>query len=218
MNAFQIIAILALICCVLFCFAHFLRLIKLGKPNDLSQKAGNVPKAVIYSNTVAMAPQNKESAYKHLPTYTAGIIFHLGTFLSLLLFILLFFPFFTRFLADNTIITLIIDACLAVSSVCGVSLFIKRAVSQKLKLISNFDDYLSNGLTTLTQISTLLYTLMLLMPDSQCSMIVYYIVVSLLLLYLPFGKLRHVVYYFAARFQLGYFYGWRNSWPPTRQK
>ena len=35
---------------------------------------------------------------------------------------------------------------------------------------------------------------------------------------MPLGKLRHAVYYFAARYHLGFFYGWRNVWPNKENK
>jgi len=65
---------------------HALRLIRLGKPVDMAPASGSIAPAVRYSITGAMNPAKKESAYLHLPTYLAGIIYHLGTFLSLLLF------------------------------------------------------------------------------------------------------------------------------------
>jgi len=46
----------------------------------------------------------------------------------------------------------------------------------------------------------------------------YNITATILFLYLPFGKLKHVVYYFAARYHLGFFYGWRNTWPPRKKE
>jgi hypothetical protein len=42
----------------------------------------------------------------------------------------------------------------------------------------------------------------------------YFIAISLLFLYFPLGKLKHAIYFFAARYQLGFFYGWRGVWPP----
>jgi hypothetical protein len=41
----------------------------------------------------------------------------------------------------------------------------------------------------------------------------YFLCASLLLLYLPMGKLKHALYFFAARYHLGFFYGWRGIWP-----
>ena len=76
--------------------------------------------------------------------------------------------------------------------------------------MSNLDDYLSNMLTTLFQLMT---ALLLWFHDSTLVSTLYYIEVSLLLLYIPQGKLKHMLYYFAARYHLGFFYGWRNVWP-----
>ena len=45
----------------------------------------------------------------------------------------------------------------------------------------------------------------------------YFLEASLLMLYLPVGKLRHTIYFFAARYHLGYFFGYRGTWPPVKQ-
>jgi hypothetical protein len=41
----------------------------------------------------------------------------------------------------------------------------------------------------------------------------YFIFAGVLFLYLPSGKLKHSLYFFAARYHLGFFYGWRGIWP-----
>src|SRR5512135_3440671 len=71
------------------CAAHFIRLLKLGSPKDLSLPKGKSGPGVRYAYTGAMSPARKESAYLHLPTYTAGLIYHSGTFLSLVLFFII---------------------------------------------------------------------------------------------------------------------------------
>ena len=235
----MVIALLAFVWCVVFCLIHFLRLVKLGKVKDLSQKSGNVAKSVIYSNTTAMLPNKKESAYLHLPTYTAGILFHIGSFVSLLLFVFTFFNKTGIWFWTHLWIPICMACFLLMSSLCGLFLFFKRLFSKKLKPLSNLDDYFSTGIVTLFQLFGLaillpfttelfadtvevssnyydftLYSILL--PDyfNLATIYGYYITASLLFLYLPVGKLRHVVYYFAARYHLGFFYGWRNSWPP----
>ena len=77
------------------------------------------------------------------------------------------------------------------------------------------DDFISTGLVTLFLLMT---TLNMLFPTVSAVNTIYYISSILLLLYLPLGKLRHVVYYFAARYHLGFFYGWRNVWPNHEKK
>ncbi|MDR0364253.1 MAG: hypothetical protein LBH92_04465 [Bacteroidales bacterium] len=165
-------------------------------------------RAEIYSYTLAMMPNNKESAYLHIPAFTSGIFLHIGTFLSIALFVVFFFvdpKIFPEWLTWTCVVILL------VSAISGLSLLIKRMVSGKLRDLSNVDDFISNLLTTLFHIVTIFYLIF-----AYQAAIYYYIEVSLLLLYLPVGKLRHVIYFFAARYHLGFFYGWRNTWPPQK--
>jgi nitrate reductase gamma subunit len=201
------------------CFIHFFRILKLGAPKDLSEKSGDIAAGVRYSNLGAMLPMEKESAYKHLPTYTAGIFFHIGSFIALLAFpIIATDPVWE--LAD--IIALLIALCLWGTTCCGIGLIIKRLTSKKLRPISNVDDYLSVIFVTLFHlISALLFTTFV-FPEyfshnfHEGIICAYFLSATLLFLYLPFGKLKHVVYYFAARYHLGFFYGRRGTWPPKK--
>lgn len=215
MCCYQYIALACLTICFFACLWHFIRLVRLGKPKDLSQKSGSVARAGIYSYTTAMLPNQKESAYLHIPTFTTGVLFHIGIFISLVLFVVFFFAgteLFRQWLI-LAILMLLMLIGLALGALSGFILFLKRMFSKKLRALSTIDDYLSNFLTTLFQIFTGFY---LIFGDMFATY--YYIVASILLLYIPVGKLRHVVYFFAARYQLGFFYGWRNSWPPKKEK
>jgi len=202
---YKLISALAFVICIASILFHFLRLVKLGKPNDFSKRSGNTLRAIRYSFTGGMSPTKKESAFLHLPTYTAGIIYHLGTFLSIALFFLIFFNINFPFPLN-----MIIAIMLATSCINGLGIFVKRFVVKKLHELSNIDDYVSNLLVTVFQAVTALVVWGINME------IVYYLTASTLLLYLPIGKLKHAVYFFAARYQLGFFYGWRGVWPPKK--
>ncbi len=214
MTVLQIIAIVAtILCAVIFAF-YFVRIVKLGAPKDKSEKSGNVNQGVLYSGTVAMMPNHKESAYLHLPTYTMGIVFHIGIFIAFIIYILSFFTNFTVWLQQYPWIHLILLMGFMISSGCGIALFLKRVVKKSLRQLSNIDDYLSNGLVTLFQVMTLLSLFSL---NNSNIITCYYISTILLFFYMPVGKLKHVLYFFAARYHLGFFYGWRNVWPPTKR-
>ncbi|MDR1345130.1 MAG: hypothetical protein LBK03_00305 [Bacteroidales bacterium] len=210
----QVIAIIAILICMIALLSHLLKLIKLGKPKEFSQKRGNVGKSVAYAYTVSMLPNHKESAMLHLPTYGLGIVFHVGTFTSLLLFSLSFFPFFNRWIETCMLLNTVLPALIAIAVFAGIALFIKRLISKDLRSFSTPDDYLSNGLTTLFQLGTVLF---LFCHANNYAVHSYYLMAALLFLYMPLGKLRHVVYFFAARYHLGFFYGWRGSWPPKKK-
>jgi nitrate reductase gamma subunit len=210
MDRFQYIALASVFVSVSACLFHLIRLLRLGKPKEFSNPSGNVTKAEIHAYTMSMVPWHKESAYKHLPTFTAGIFFHVGTFISLLVLVLSFF-----FQPADCPQKLLLFICLglALGAACGYTLLIKRLMVGKLRKLSHPDDFLSNALTTLFQILTVSY---LLLPEWFTA--AYYVSASIFVLYIPVGKLRHVVYFVAARFHLGFFYGWRNVWPPTGKK
>ncbi|MCL2132068.1 MAG: hypothetical protein FWH36_06420 [Lentimicrobiaceae bacterium] len=215
MYWYQYLSLGSLCVCFGACLWHFFRLIRLGKPKDLSKKSGNIVRSELYSFTAAMLPTQKESAYLHLPTFTAGALFHIGIFTSLSLFVVFFFvnPAIFREYLSLAILTLLLLLGLTVSVTCGFLLFLKRIFSKKLRDLSTLDDYFSELLTTLFQVFTALY---LFFGDGFG--VYYYVLASIFLLYIPVGKMRHVVYFFAARYQLGFFYGWRNSWPPSHQQ
>jgi len=184
---------------------YLFRLIKLGNPRDYAPAAGSVAPAVRYALTGAMNPAKKESAYLHLQTYIAGILYHLGTFLSIPLFLLIWFH-----IPISGVMVFILSCFLSVTAVCGIGILVKRAMKMELRELSNPDDYLSNILVTLFQVGTLLsLSIPALIPA-------YFIQASILFLYIPLSKLKHVIYFFAARYHLGFFFGRRGVWPPGR--
>lgn len=236
---YQWIALAALGICLVSCMVHVYRLIRLGKPADHSRAAGNIFKAIGYAFTGAMSPGKKESAFLHIPTYTAGLFYHLGIFISLLLFFFILSGIFPEGWPA------IAQSCFLLISVsCGTGILIKRMIKKELRSLSSPDDFISNILVTLFQAFTLLVILTpLISPSSSLTdqpsnhptilssylpivlsssrsffLPSYYLIFTLLMLYLPVGKLRHTLYFFAARYHLGIFFGRRGVWPPGQLK
>lgn len=203
-----IIALAALAISVAMLLIQLIKLITAGKPKDLSKGAGNVSAGVAYSYTKAMSPMEKESAYLHLPTYAAGMIYHAGIFVSLLLFLL----FISSLFEIPQTISMITGALLIVSGLCGLAVLFKRFINAGLRSLSGADDYISNFITTLAIFATAAFLLF------ERAEVLYYLIVSALLLWIPLGKTRHLLYFFFARYHLGYFFGKRGTWPPKSLK
>jgi hypothetical protein len=202
MEWYKIVSLVALAICLVSLAVHFIRLIRLGNPVDYSVQAGDTKKAVIYSFSGAMSPGKKESAYLHLPTYTAGILYHLGTFASVAIFLALL----SGIVLPGPL-PVVLAAFFGVTLIAGLLVLIKRITKPELRSLSNPDDYISNILVTGTQA----FTALVLLNTAISS--VYFLWVSLLLIYIPVGKLRHAIYFFAARYHLGYYLGYRRTWP-----
>ena len=207
MSWYEWLTVIAFLVCIFTCIYHTYALIRLGNPPEYARRSGHIGKAVRYSFTGAMSPKVKESAYLHMPTYAAGILYHLGTFIAIFFFFLIPFQ-----LALPGYITYGMAALLMLSGLSGIGILLKRIFNRELRSLSNPDDYISNLLVDLFQFST---ALILLKPGNE---LIYYLTAALLLFYFPLGKLKHAVYFFAARYHLGFFYGWRNVWPPKTIK
>jgi hypothetical protein len=215
MQWYQWMALGSLGICLFICLLHVIRLIQKGKPLDYSRPASNSKNAVVYAFTGAMSPAKKESAFLHLPTYTAGLFYHMGTFLSFSLFF-----FILAELYPTGWFAIIITAFLLVSAISGIAIFIKRIVKRELRSLSNPDDFISNILVTIFQLITISVLLVNIvqLPNRQIAQLLYYFIFTALMLYVPVGKLRHMVYFFAARYHLGFFFGRRGVWPIHKYK
>ena len=195
----------ALLVCLIGLSFHLIRLVRLGAPVDYSRRRGEVASAIRYSFVGAMSPAKKESAYLHLPTYTAGLLYHIGTFTS----VILLFVYLLQVEVDS-LVRWALMGLLTLSTLSGMAILVKRMAVKPLKALSNPDDYISNFLVTAFQLFTVLR-----LGDAAFAPF-YFLSASLLLLYVPVGKLKHVLYFFAARYHLGLFYGWRGIWPLRR--
>jgi len=216
MNWYHWLSLAALLISLTSLLFHFIRLIRKGAPVDYATAAGSATAGIRYAFTGAMSPKKKESAYLHLPTYTAGLVYHAGTFLTILIF-LLSFPLFQMSEPRGwDTLWLIMAILLIPSALSGAGILIKRANSGLLRKLSNPDDYVSNLLVTIFQVSTIIILLaksgLAFNDGSKTGEIVYYLLATVLLLYIPLGKLKHLIYFFAARWHLGWFYGRRGVW------
>ncbi len=189
--------------CAAACGGLAVRLIAKGKPADYSRPRGSVGPAVRYAFTGAMSPAKKESAYLHLPTYTAGLLYHAGTFLSLALFPVLLFG-----VRPYTLPAQLLAVLLVLTGISGLGILIKRIALPKMRHLSNPDDYIANLLVSVFHLATAG------MLAGSAFTTAYFVLATALFLYLPAGKLKHTVYFFAARYHLGFFYGRRGIWPP----
>lgn len=160
--------------------------------------AGDPAAGVRYAFTGAMSPTAKESVREHLPSYAAGLAYHAGIFAALGLL--------ATTLAEFSLpapLRAMVQVLLALGTLGGVALLLKRVLKPELRGLSTPDDVLSNLL------ATAFVALACFGPSTA-----WLLNAMLLLLYLPLGKLRHSLFFFVARRQLGAFFGRRGVFPP----
>ena len=196
---------------VLFCLVGLTVLVTrtftFGKKPTYAYPRGNRFSGVVYAFGKGMLPWEKETAARHIWTYTGGIVYHLGIFAAMLFLatVLLGVSLF------NTLLQ-IMRILLVTGLVSGLALFIKRMRKPHMRFLSSGDDYLANILVDLLLLSALATTF------SETMFVPFAVIAIIIFIYIPFGKIRHCVFFFYSRILFGDFFGRRGVVPHPSRK
>ena len=193
------IAAIGLGLCLLGIAARLRSIMNRPFKSDLSRPRGDVRRGVLYAFTLGMAPWEKESTRRHWVAYFRGIFFHLGVFMA-------FGVLFASPWLDLIPRPLIWLAALvtAVGAVTGFAGVVMRLADENERALSLPDDYFAVFLTSL--FVTLSFSSLLAPP----ALPVFYLVAAVMLVYIPFSKIRHCVYFFYSKFFFGLSFGRRG--------
>jgi nitrate reductase gamma subunit len=154
-----------------------------------------------------MLPREKESAAKHIWTYTGGILYHLSILMAML--------FLAMVLLGISLPQMVLQGVrilLAIGLISGVALIIKRMLKLPMRFLSGGDDYLANILVDFLLLSALATTF------AETALVPFFAVAIITFIYIPFGKLRHCVFFFYSRVLFGTFFGKRGVVPHPSKK
>jgi nitrate reductase gamma subunit len=177
---------------------YALRLIVLFRrrpARDIASDAkGEIWRGTVDAFMTIVAPWKMESTHKHWTRYVEFVVFHLGVFLNILLsFVITYAP--QVLTVPVRIVTFVL---LAASLIVGSLRLYRRANLAEMRVISSPDDYIAMIMVLLFLVTGLLALL-----GWQAGIIAYFVIAALFLVYEPFSKIRHYIYYPFAR----YFYG-----------
>jgi len=154
---------------------------------------------MLYAFTLGMAPWAKESTRKHMLSYLRGVAFHVGIFVGLAALAVSpwwsLLPAYLRWL---------LAAVIGFGAVLGLIGEISRWVERNLRAISTPDDHFSVVIVSLFLAMT---CAALLTPVWMTAM---YLVATIMLIYIPLGKIRHCIYFFFSRRFFGLLVGRRG--------
>ncbi len=202
----QLIAGFALLFSVV-AFAWRLRVFNnLARPKDRAVPKGSTQGGVIYALTLGMAPWSKESTRLHGISYMRGVAFHLGIFLCLGLLVLsLAVPGFSG--ALRSLLALVVG----LAAIFGLMGFILRFTDRNLRALSTLDDYFA-----VLMVSLFLATAALGL-GVPAYMPVFFLVSAVMLIYAPFSKIRHCIYFAYSRLFFGKYVGSHAVLPHSQQ-
>jgi hypothetical protein len=160
---------------------------------------------VRYAFTTAFLPWAKESARQHLPSYAAGIVFHLGLFAGLGRLAASLWPGLWPARADAALVV-----ALGFALACGLGLLLKRHRDATLRAVSTPED---SGANLLANLFLAVGCAAALRPAALPA---FQFVGAALLFYAPLGKLRHMLFLLTSRRYWGVYFGRRGVRPAPR--
>jgi nitrate reductase gamma subunit len=169
-------------------------------------------KGILYSWANVAMPWAMESTRRQYLIYAQFVVFHLGVTAAIALsFVIPYGPG----LLDNQTLVLVLQVIIGGAFLVGVIRIIRRVSNPYMRAISSPDDYFS-----LVLLTTWFFFALLAVPNQtsggEWHLLTYFILTAFFLIYVPFSKISHYLYYPFTRYYLGKTLGHRGVYPVQR--
>jgi hypothetical protein len=207
------LAIMAIVYSARLVWLHQFRNARERQPAGQPDKT-NARKGAMYSLGNVLMPWAMESTRDGLPFYATFLVFHMGVAVGIGL---AFVSSLYRPLVEIPVVGVTSLATLTAAFLIGLYRIVRRFTLPHLKLISSPDDYFSVIMLTgwfASAMAAQAYFLGWL--QSELVLVVFLLYTSFFLIYVPFSKISHYLYYPFTRYWLGRSLGHRGSMPYVR--
>ncbi|MCP4582209.1 MAG: hypothetical protein GY839_11390 [candidate division Zixibacteria bacterium] len=176
--------------------------------------AGTTPrKGILYSWANIFMPWAMESTRTKFFNYIQFGVFHVGVTLAIGLSFII--PYVPNLLTGVPLIVPIFQVLIGAACLVGLLRLIRRAGNKHMRAISSPDDYFSLVLLTVW-----FFFATLAVPNNIANgegiMLTYFILTAFFLIYVPFSKISHYLYYPFTRYYFGKSMGRRGTYPIKR--
>ncbi|MEW6333333.1 MAG: hypothetical protein AB1558_03630 [Thermodesulfobacteriota bacterium] len=183
---------------------------------DRQAKSGgpdtSIFKGIVYSWANVAMPRSMESTRLMPFFYIQFVIFHLAVIANIAMsFVIPYAPG----LITSQIVVRLLQLLFATACAIGCYRLYRRISNPTIRLISTPDDYFSLGLLTVWCFASIFAAPN--RPDlGEGPLMTYFIMTAFFLIYVPFSKISHYLYYPFTRFYFGRTMGHRGVYPIKR--
>jgi nitrate reductase gamma subunit len=210
-NEVQIVALLFLASVYVF---RILWILRFEPTRERTRPAGSKREGIAYSLLSISMPWSMEALRKKPGFYVQFLIFHLGVTAAIAAtFIIPYRPELFRTKAVVLLFQIIIGAAFVV----GLMRLRRRLRNPAVRLISTPDDYFSLILMILYFAAAVL-AVPNRFPAAEWTLVLFFGLTAFFLVYVPFSKISHYLYYPFARYVLGKTLGHRGVFPIKEAK
>jgi nitrate reductase gamma subunit len=191
-------------------------LLKYKASKDRQAPAGTVGtsslKGIVFSWANIAMPWSMESTRRMFPFYLQFVIFHLAVAANITMsFVIPYAPG----LMKPMIVVRLLQTLFAAAFLIGCYRMYRRLTNPAMRLISTPDDIFSLALLTVWSFTSIFAA-----PNNyeqgEGALITYFIMTAFFLVYVPFSKISHYLYYPFTRFYFGRTMGHRGVYPMKR--
>jgi len=167
-------------------------------------------KGILYSWATIAMPWAMESSRNKLFFYIQFVIFHIGVTMAILLSFII--PYTPDLLISSTFIIPLFQLFIGLACIIGFGRLIRRIINPYMRAISSPDDYFSVILLTVWFGFTF-FAVPNDISQGEGVMTTYFILTAFFLIYVPFSKISHYLYYPFTRYWFGKSMGHRGVYP-----
>ncbi len=169
-------------------------------------------RGIIYSWLNIASPWAMESTRTQFFFYIQFVLFHLGVVSAIgLSFVIPYAPS----LLESSLLVLILQISVGAAFAIGVGRMIRRIFAKYIRAISTPDDYFSLLLLTVW-FGFAFFAVPNSTVNGEWHLLTYFFLTAFFLMYVPFSKISHYLYYPFTRYYLGRTMGHRGVYPIRR--
>lgn len=179
------------------------------RQQSTAQGRTDAQKGALWSLASIAMPWAMASTRRHPLLYAQFVIFHLAVAASIAMSFLI--PYAPEWIA-GPVAVIALQGIFAAGMVVGIARLARRIVNPYIRAISSPDDYFSLFLL----IVWLGFSVLAAPNDRQAgeaALLGYFFLTAFFLIYVPFSKISHYIYYPFARYYLGRTLGHRGVYP-----
>ena len=169
-------------------------------------------RGILYSWGIVAMPWAMESTRRHAVLYAQFVVFHLGVVAAIALSFII--PYAPSVLERQGVV-LAFQGVIGAAFLVGVVRMIRRCGNAYMRAISSPDDYFSLALLTVWFCVGALAV-----PNDATGgegvLLSFFLLTAFFLVYVPFSKISHYLYYPFTRYYLGRTFGHRGVFPLRR--
>lgn len=169
-------------------------------------------RGVLYSWFIIAMPWEMESTRRKFFLYSQFVLFHLAVVAAIALSFII--PYWPQLLELPGVVPAL-HAFIGAGFLVGVLRIIRRVGNGYLRAISSPDDYFSLFLLTVWFAFAFL-SVPNRLEQGETVLLIYFYLTAFFLLYVPFSKISHYLYYPFTRYWFGKSMGYRGTYPVRR--